>query len=203
MSPRHNPEEKARAVEEIRNLIQEFLLEHSTNIILSRVDISKYMLLKILTLLRVAMTQDLPEVFEGNVEVDETYIGGQWKNKRLSVKHNQLYSKRGRGTTKQAVFGILCRNGKVWADLIDSVGAKHLQAMILKQVKKGSVIYSDIWRGYTGIAAKGYVHRLVKYTINFVTNGNHNNGLEGFWGYLKRKLAAKGGIRHERLHLYL
>ena len=75
--------------------------------------------------------------------------------------------------------------------------------MILKQVKKSSVIYSDIWRGYTGIAAKGYVHRLVKYTINFVTNGNHNNGLEGFWGYLKRKLAAKGGIRHERLHLYL
>ncbi len=53
---------------------------------------------------------------------------------------------------------------KVWADLIDSVGAKHLQARILKQVKKGSVIYSYTWRGYTGIAAKGYVHRLVKHT---------------------------------------
>ncbi len=38
---------------------------------------------------------------------------------------------------------------------------------------------------------------------NFVINGNHINGLEGFWGYLKRKLAAKGGIKHERLHLYL
>ncbi len=72
----------------LRTVIQEFLLEHSTNIILTRVDISKYMLLKILTLLRVAMTQDVPEAFEGTVEVDETYIGGQLKNKRISVKRN-------------------------------------------------------------------------------------------------------------------
>jgi len=38
------------------------------------------MLLKILTLLRVAMTQDIPDVFDGTVEVDDTYLGGQWKN---------------------------------------------------------------------------------------------------------------------------
>jgi len=187
-----------------RQVVQEFLLEHSTNIILIRVDISKYMLLKILTLLRVAMTQDLPEVFDGTVEVDETYLGGQWKNKRLSVKRNSYKAKRGRGTKKQAVFGILCRNGKVWAELIDSVDAKQLQPRILKQVKKGSTVFSDTWRGYTGIAAKGYVHRLVKHSKDsYVTNGNHINGLEGFWGYLKRKLAAKGGIRPSRLHLYL
>jgi transposase len=188
----------------LRRVVQEFLLEHSTNIILSRVDISKYMLLKILTLLRVAMTQDLPEVFDGTVEVDETYLGGQWKNKRLSVKRNSSKAKRGRGTKKQAVFGILCRNGKVWAELIDSVDAKQLQPRILKQVKKGSTVFSDTWRGYTGIAAKGYVHRLVKHSKDsYVTNGNHINGLEGFWGYPKRKLAAKGGIRPSRLHLYL
>ena len=33
--------------------------------------------------------------------------------------------------------------------------------------------------------------------------GSHINGLEGFWGYLKRRLAAKGGIRKERLPFYL
>jgi transposase-like protein len=33
--------------------------------------------------------------------------------------------------------------------------------------------------------------------------GNHINGLEGFWGYLKRKLASKGGVRREKLPLYL
>lgn len=188
----------------LRTVVQECLLEHSTNIILSRVDISRYMLLKVLTVLRVAMTNDVPEVFEGTVEVDETYLGGQWKNKRLSAKVSQRKAKRGRGTTKQAVFGILCRNGKVWAELIDSLEAKQLQARILQQVKQGSIICSDTWRGYTGIAAKGYVHRLVTHSRNsYVTKGNHINGLEGFWGYLKRKLAAKGGIRPERLRLYL
>ena len=188
----------------LRQVVQEFLLEHSTNIILSRVDISKYMLLKILTMLRVAMTQDLPEIFDGTVEVDETYLGGQWKNKRLSVKRNFTKANRGRGTKKQAVFGILSRNGKVWAELIDSVEAKQLQPRILKQVKKGSTVFSDTWRGYTGIAAKGYVHRLVKHSKDsYVTDGNHINGLEGFWGYLKRKLSSKGGIRLSRLHLYL
>jgi transposase len=165
----------------VRKVIQEFLLEHSTNIILTRVNISKYLLLKILTLLRVAITQDIPEVFDGNVEVDETYLGGQWKNKRLSVKCNLPKAKRGKDTPKQAVFGILCRNGSVWADLIDNVEAKQLQPRIIKQVKKGSTIFSDTWRGYTGIAAKGYVHRLVKHSKDkFLTDGNHIYGLEGF-----------------------
>ena len=86
----------------LRQIISEFLLEHSTNVILSRVKISKYKLLKTLTLLRMAMTKDIPEVFEGTVEVDEIYLGGQWKNKRLSVKNQGQKSKRGRGTTKQA-----------------------------------------------------------------------------------------------------
>jgi hypothetical protein len=58
---------------------------------------------------------------------------------------------------------------------------------------------------YTGIAARGYVHRLVNHGEQQYSdgNGNHINGLEGFWGFLKRKLVAKGGIRKEKLPLYL
>lgn len=121
-----DPKQRIRILKaKLRKVAQEILLEPSTDIILVRVDISKYVLLKILTPLRVAMTQDLPEV-------DETYLGGQWKNKRLSVKRNLPKAKRSRGTKKQAVFGILCRNGKIAADLIDSVEAKQLQPRILK-----------------------------------------------------------------------
>lgn len=192
------------STETLKAIIAEFVLEHSTNMILQRVKVSKYMLLKLLNTLRICMTKDVPTVFEGTVEVDETYLGGSWKNTRLAKK-SVMKPKRGRGTLKQPVFGILCRSGKVWAELIDRVDAKDLQAVITRQVKPGSVVLSDTWKGYTGIAAKGYVHRLVKHEKDIFVSpeGNHINGLEGFWGYLKRKLQAKGGIRKSRLHLYL
>ena len=193
----------------LKQIISEFVLEHSTNTILERVDISKYKLLKILTVLRIEMTKDVPEMFSGIVEVDETYLGGQWKNKRLSVKKDALIkgknSKKGRGTSKQPVFGILCRNGTVWAELISGIEKKDLQPRIEKRVEKGSTVCSDTWRGYTGIAQKGYVHRLVNHSKNEYSDckGNHINGLEGFWGYMKRKLSARGGIRKEKLHLFV
>ncbi|MCD6149282.1 transposase [bacterium] len=55
------------------------------------------------------------------------------------------------------------------------------------------------------MTSRGYVYRFVKHSENEYSDkkGNHINGLEGFWGYLKRKLAAKGGIRKEKLPLYL
>jgi len=189
----------------LRKVIEEFLLEHSTNIILARVNISKYKLLKVLTLLRIAMTKDIPDVFSGIVEVDETYLGVQMKNKRQTIRLKLGKNRRGFGTVKQPVFGILCRAGKVYAEIVPGIEAKDLQPLIEKQVKKRSTICSDDWRGYTGLAAKGYVHRLVEHGKNEYSDkkGNHINSLEGFWGYLKRKLAAKGGIRRERLSIYL
>jgi len=54
------------------------VLEHSTNTILERVNISKYKLLKLLILLRIVMTKDVPDIFSGIVEVDETLLG--WPN---------------------------------------------------------------------------------------------------------------------------
>jgi len=160
-------------------------------------------ILRALKRTRYAMTKDVPEVFSGSIEIDETYIGGQWKNKRKAQR--ALGSKRGRGTRKTPVFGILCRGGKVWAKVVPDVEAQTLLPLIHRRVKRGSTIYSDTWKSYTGIAAKGYVHRLVDHGKGEYADrhGNHINGLEGFWGYLKRRLAAKGGIRRTRLPLYL
>jgi transposase-like protein len=160
-------------------------------------------ILRALLLTRKAMAQDIPKVFSGAVEVDETYLGGQWKNKRKS--HKIGGTKRGRGTTKTPVFGILCRSGKVWAEVVPDVEAKTLIPLINTRVKRGSTVFSDTWKSYTGIAAKGYVHRLVDHGKGGYSNGGgtHINGLEGFWGYLKRRLASKGGIGKERLPLYL
>jgi len=189
----------------LKCIISEFVLEHSTNVILERVKISKHKLLKILTLLRINMSRDVPDVFSSTVEVDETYLGGQMKNRRLKERLKIGRNRRGFGTIKQPVFGILCREGKVWAEVVSNVEAKDLQPLILKQVKLGSTVCSDGWRAYTGLVAQGYVHRLVDHSKKEYSDmrGGHINGLEGFWGYLKRKLSAKGGIRKEKLPLYL
>ena len=116
-------------------------------------------------------------------------------------------SKRGFGTTKQPVFGILARNGKIFAELVDDTEAEDLIPIITKKVTTGSKICSDTAKAYTGLAAKGYVHRTVEHGekeyVDKENKNNHINGLEGFWGYLKRKLAAKGGIQRKYLHLFL
>ncbi len=72
-------------------------------------------------------------------------------------------SKRGRGTSKQAVFGILCRNGQVWAEVVPNVEANTLLQLLRERVAKGSIVCSDTFRSYTGVAAKGYMHCFVKH----------------------------------------
>lgn len=189
--------------QEWEKVLKWFLHGISCKEISKETGINRQRILRALTVVRNVFAKDVPEVFSGIVEVDETYIGGQWKNKRKIKRLQEV--KRGRGCLKTPVFGILCRGGKVWAEVVKDVEAKTLIPLISRRVKQGSVVCSDTWKSYTGIAAKGYVHRLVEHGKNeYVSKqGNHINGLEGFWGYLKRKLASKGGIRKERLPLYL
>ncbi len=66
-------------------IIYWFVLEQSSNRIQEQTNISKYFVLKTLLVLREQMLLDIPQVFSGIVDVDETYLGGQWKNKRLSI----------------------------------------------------------------------------------------------------------------------
>lgn len=88
--------------------------------------------------------------------------------------------------------------------MVDDVEAKDLVPIIEKKVRKGTRICSDTWRACTGLATRGYVHRTVEHhKKEYVKARNHINSLEGFFGYLKRQLASRGGIRRERLPLYL
>jgi transposase-like protein len=77
--------------------------------------------------------------------------------------------------------GILRRNGYEWAESVSGVEAATLLLFINKRVKSGSTVHSDTLRGYTGIAAHGYVHRVVGLGRDefFDTTRIHINGLEG------------------------
>lgn len=82
---------------------------------------------------------------------------------------------------------------------------RHSFPLISGKVTVGSIVCSDTWQAYAGLAAKGFVHRLANHGEREYSDGreNHINELEGFWGYLKRKLAAEGRIRRDESCLYL
>lgn len=188
---------------EWREIIHLFRMEQSSNSIVVQTGFDKKRVLRTLLKIRMVLAKDIPDIFSGTVKVDETYLGGAWKNKRKIVRDSG--TKRGRGTSKQPVFGILCRNGQVWAEIVENVDEATLLSLITKKVEQGSTICSDSWKVYTDIAAKGYVHRLVNHGEGKYSDGkgNHINGMEGFWGYLKRKLSSKGDVTRSRLPLYI
>jgi len=74
--------------------------------------------LRALLKIQKVLAKDIPDILSGTVEVDETYLVGAWKNKRKVVR--DIGTKRGRGTSKHPIFGILCRNDQVWAEIIEN-----------------------------------------------------------------------------------
>lgn len=135
----------------------------------------------------------------GEIELDESYFGA----KRKRGFHGKL--KRGRGTQKQPVFGILKRNGTVYTEIIPDCKKPTLQAIIKGKIDKSAVIYSDGWRGYDGLVDVGYdKHFRVNHGSNEFSKGNgvHANGIENFWSFTKRRLAKFNGVKkHFDLHL--
>jgi transposase len=125
----------------VEEIITWFLLEQSSHNISDRTGLERKRVMRALTLIQNRTQKVVPEIFSGTVEVDETYLGGQWKNKRKMIRDHG--TKRGRGTKKQPVFGILCRNGTVWAEVVDDVGSETLQPLISRKVSTGSIVCSD------------------------------------------------------------
>jgi len=135
----------------------------------------------------------------GETEVDESYFGGRRK------RGFRGKSKRGRGTMKQPVFGILKRKGRVYTEIIPDCQKKTLHCIIKGKINPKSVVYSDKWRGYDGLVDFGYgKHYRVNHSSNEFSNkgGVHINGIENFWSFTKRRLSKFNGTKKNfELHL--
>lgn len=134
----------------------------------------------------------------GDVEVDETYVGGKPRYKGTS--------KRGRGTKKQPVVALVQRGGKVKTRTVADVTAKTLKGIIRENVDPSARIITDDNKSYNGIGEEfaGGHHTTVHSRGEYVRGDIHSNTIEGFFSIVKRGL---NGIYHnvskKHLHRYL
>jgi transposase-like protein len=132
---------------------------------------------------------DVKSPFSCEIEVDESFFEERFTK-----------GKRGRGSFgKTIVFGIFQRNGHVHTEIVPDYKKSTLQRAVRERVDFESIIYFDGWRGYNGLVDVGFgIYLRVDHGRDeFVTGRTHINGIEGFWGFTKTRLARFRGMRPE------
>lgn len=133
---------------------------------------------------RLAMKTGTFRKLSGEVEVDETFIGGKSKNKHA---HKRTA---GRGPVGKAIVqGLLERDGEVRAQVVGSTDEKTLQTTVRRNVEFCSQVYTDAAPAYNGLALN-YWHKAVDHINQYVVGRVHTNGIENFWSLLKRTLGG-------------
>ncbi len=180
-----------------KQLLKLFCLDLNASQIAEIVNINRNTVNKYLLEIRVRIAEICEQQFsfKGEIEVDESYFGARRQK-----------GKRGRGASgKTIVFGIYKRNGFVYSEIIPDVSRKTIQSIIRGKVEQNSIIHSDKWKAYNGLVDLGYKkhYRLNHGKNEFVKGKSHINGIEGFWGYAKSRLAKFKGMNRKTFYLHL
>ncbi len=140
------------------------------------------------------MHQDEDAVLSGDVEMDETYVGGKRKGRtgRPGAKDKGK---------KTPVFGMVQRGGAVVALTVENAAGMTLMPHVQKRVLPESTVFTDEWNGYRAVGKSGYTHHRINHSAGVYVSGDvHTNTIEGFWSLVKRGL---GGTHHAVSAKYL
>lgn len=149
---------------------------------------------------RLAMQDELTGgKLAGEIEVDETFIGGKARNMHKSDRRRQNL-KGGGSAGKAIVLGLLERDGKIRATVIPDRTKGVMQENVRPHVETGSQIYSDEAGSYWRMDEE-YVHGIVNHAEQYVNGNIHTNGLENFWSLLKRSIGGTY-VSVEPYHLF-
>jgi len=158
-----------------------------------------------LSRLRLALQGEDGGKIGGEVEADETYIGGKGRFMH-AARRKRMNMVRGRSVAgKVAVMGLLARHGKdgvsqVRTQILKSIRKYEMQGAIYEHVALGASVYTDALKSYDGLS-DDYAHGVIDHAEAYVDGQIHTNGLENFWSLLKR--AIKGTyVSIEPFHLF-
>lgn len=148
---------------------------------------------------RLALQGDDGGMLGGEVEVDETYIGGKARNMHKSRKNRAKLSPTGM-VGKVAVMGLLERHRRVRTMVIEAATRATLQPRVRQHVEEGSSLYSDSHPGYDNMDDT-YIRGVINHAERYVDGQIHTNGMENYWSLLKRGLKGTY-ISVEPFHLF-
>jgi hypothetical protein len=149
--------------------------------------------------IRRAMETGSFEKIKGEVEADESFIGGLARNMHKDKRAEKIHGTGGTG--KEIVMGLLEREtGKIRVKHLADRQRHTLQKEIHENVAEGSEIFTDAWTGYEGLDRE-FVHGFVDHAERYVNGRIHTNGLENFWSLLKRGIKGTY-VSVEPFHLF-
>ena len=122
----------------------------------------------------------------GEVEMDEMYLGGRETNKHESKRTEGT---QGRSTkTKTPIFGMIERDGKVVAMKVENTQGATLMPIVSQFVEQGTTTYTDEASIYHKLEQNGYNHVFVNHSQREYVRAKdiHTNSIEGFWAHFKR-----------------
>ena len=157
--------------------------------------------------IRLAMQGDDGGMLDGEVEVDETYIGGKARKMNTGRRKMMLQDKHKRNAWagKAAVMGLLQRHptkgkSRVRTLPVETVRTYRLHAEINKQVEDGSTVYTDALASYRNLDLY-YQHKVIDHAEKYADGVVHTNGLENYWSLLKRTIRGTY-VSVEPFHLF-
>jgi transposase-like protein len=148
--------------------------------------------------IRLGLHDESTGKLSGEVEVDETFIGGKARNMHVDKRERRITGTGGKDKT--IVFGALERGGKVRTAVVANRKKHGLQAQVKAHVEAGSALYSDALLSYDGLSQE-YAHEVIDHAEKYVDGKIHTNGLENFWSLLKRGISGTY-VSVEPFHLF-
>jgi transposase-like protein len=148
--------------------------------------------------IRLALTSGHIDKLSGEIEADETFIGGKARNMHKGKRAERITGTGGKDKT--AVMGILERGGKVRTKVVPNRKKHALQSEIREHVQAGSALYTDALLSYEGLSGE-FAHQVVDHAVQYVDGKIHTNGLENFWSLLKRGINGTY-VSVEPFHLF-